>query len=141
MAIKNTNVKNIVVDKSSGRQLRIMEDTLVSILTPYVQKLSKNRNWYSPLLLLAGSGLALAKINYDDFIVHSEEGVYLVVNSEPFMYAVVYAVIAIIAIVLFAFPICTLWQQRKDDLSVHGIMKEIMSEPSTEQDLKADEKR
>lgn len=137
---KTTNVKNLVVDKSSRRQIRIMEDTLVAILTPYVQKLSKNKNWYSPLLLLAGSVLSLVRINYAEIIIKGDKGEYLGVDGWLITCVIIYSVLVLVALFLIAYPLITLYKQRKEDLSAQGILKEIISLPTTDEDCIKSEK-
>lgn len=129
---KTTRISNVIIDKSQGKQLRIMEDTLSMILSPYIDKLSKDRNWYSPLLALVSVATALIRFNYKDIIQIGEENAYVGLNFELLICAIALFVILVVAIFLFVRALVYLYRYRKEDLTIGGIMRDVMSLPVEE---------
>ena len=128
---KRTKTSNLVVDKSSGRELRIMEDSLKMLLTPYISKLSKDRNWYSPLIALIGVVLSLIKFDYYSIIKLDEKGVaYVGVEWGLLIVLIVYICITLVLLFLFGRSLYYIWEYRKEDLSEHGIVDSIISMPT-----------
>ena len=124
---KRTKVSNLVVDISQGRQLRVMEDTLKIVLTPYVEKLSKDKNWYSPSVALVGIITALAKFDYKGIILTNTQNEYNGVNVPLIICLIVYALLFIAALTLLCISLVNIHKCRKEDLSVHGIVEKIVS--------------
>lgn len=124
---KRTKVSNLVVDISQGRQLRVMEDTLKIVLTPYIEKLSKDKNWYSPSIALVGVVTALVKFDYKGIILTNDQNEYNGVNVPLIICLVVYALLLIAALTLLCISLVNIYKCRKEDLSVHGIVEKIVS--------------
>lgn len=124
---KRTKVSNLVVDISQGRQLRVMEDTLKIVLTPYIEKLSKDKNWYSPSIALVGVATALAKFDYKGIILTNDQNEYNGVNVPLIICLVVYVLLLIAALTLLCISLVNIYKCRKEDLSVHGIVEKIVS--------------
>lgn len=124
---KRKKVSNLVVDISQGRQLRIMEDTLKIVLTPYVEKLSKDKNWYAPSVALVGIITALAKFDYKGIILTNNQNEYNGVNVPLIICLVVYALLLIAALTLLGISLVNIYRCRQEDLSVHGIVEKIVS--------------
>lgn len=136
---KRTKVTALVVDKSNGRLLRIMEDTLKITLVPYVEKFTKDRNWYSPLIALVGIATGLLKFDYKGIIIVNNN-IYEGIDYGLLICLIVYVVLGFTSLFLTIRALYYINKYRHDDLSATGVVDCIMSIPSIDEDTPCEDK-
>lgn len=136
---KRTKVTALVVDKSNGRLLHIMEDTLKITLVPYVEKFTKDRNWYSPLIALVGVSTGLLKFDYEGIIIVNNN-IYEGINWGLLICLIVYVLLGLASLFFLIRALCYIIMYRHEDLSVTGVVDCIMSIPSIEEETPPSDK-